>query len=113
MKKALATATVASLLTLILGVVTITQAADGKQIFMDQKCNICHSIESQGIEKKMKKMESPELSNIGAEIESAEWLKGFLLQEKKKDGKQHQRKFKGSDQELDTLVSWIMSLETS
>jgi mono/diheme cytochrome c family protein len=113
MRKVLAVTAAASLLALFLGLATVTQAADGKQIFMDQKCNLCHSIESQGIEKKMKKMETPELSNIGTQIESAEWLKGFLLQQEMKDGKKHQKKFSGSDEELDTLVNWIMSLKTS
>jgi mono/diheme cytochrome c family protein len=117
MRRILEITVAVSVLALVLGLAgtgtSAGRAEEGKQIFLDQKCNLCHSIESQGIEKRMEKMKGAELSNIGSEIESAEWLKGFLLQEKMKDGDKHQRKFSGSDEEFDTLVSWIMSLKSS
>lgn len=85
----------------------------GKVLFLAKKCNLCHGIESQGIAKKSEKMKGEELSNIGSEIPSADWLKGWLLQTELKDGDKHQKKFKGTDEELQTLIDWILTLKTS
>lgn len=90
-----------------------TQAADGKAIFLDSKCNTCHSVDSQSISKTNDKMKAPDLSNAGAMVESADWLKKFLTREVKLHDKNHLKKFSGTDEELGALVDWIMSLKTS
>jgi cytochrome c2 len=103
-----------SLLALILMVpVSQAGAADGKEIFLAQKCNMCHSIDSQEIVKKSEKMKGAELSDVGSRVTDAAWLKGFLTQTEMKDGEKHKKKFKGTDEELDTLVTWILSLKSS
>ncbi len=86
-------------------------AADGKAIFLGQKCNLCHTIDSQSIAKTSEKMKAPDLSNAAGLVESADWLKSFLKKEVKKDDKAHQREFKGTPEELDTVVQWLMTLK--
>lgn len=112
MKKTVAVISVVAFV-VIVGLTSVAQAADGKALFESKKCNLCHSIESQGIAKKSEKMKGAELSNIGASIESAESLKKFLTQETMKDGEKHKKKWTGTDEELDTIVNWVMTLKTS
>ncbi len=88
-------------------------AADAKEIFLGQKCNLCHTIDSQGIAKTSDKMKAPDLSNASGLIESADWLKSFLKKQVKKDDKNHLREFKGTDEELDAVVQWLMTLKKS
>jgi mono/diheme cytochrome c family protein len=88
-------------------------AADGKAVFLEMKCNLCHTIDSQGIAKTSEKMKAPDLSNAAGLVESADWLKSFMKREVKKDDKNHQREFKGTDEELDAVVQWLMTLKKS
>ena len=57
MKKALACMSLTTLL-VIIALVPAAQAgdADGKALFLEKKCNLCHAIDSQGITKKSEKM---------------------------------------------------------
>lgn len=112
MKRAVAVMSLATFV-LVVGLASVSQAADGKALFEEKKCNLCHSVESQGIAKKSEKMKGAELSNAGATVESAEWLKNFLIQDTMKDGEKHKKKWTGTDEELDTIVTWVMSLKTS
>ena len=88
-------------------------AADGKALFLEKKCNQCHSVDSQSIEKTSKTMKGPDLSNAASLVESADWAKSFLKREVKKDDKNHQREYKGTEEELEAIVSWLMTLKTS
>ena len=87
-------------------------AADGKALFVEKKCNMCHSVDSQSIAKTSKTMKGPDLSNASALVESADWAKSFLKREVKKDDKNHQREFTGTDEELNAIVDWLMTLKT-
>lgn len=82
---------------------------DGKAIFLAQKCDLCHSVPTAGIEAKMKseKMRGPDLVNLGAERDAA-WLKQYLKKEVDLDGKKHGKAFTAGDAELDTLVAWLL-----
>jgi cytochrome c551/c552 len=88
-------------------------AADGKAVFLEKKCNTCHSVDSQSIVKTSEKMKGPDLSNAASLVESADWAKSFLKREVKKDDKNHQREFNGTDEELSAIVDWLMTLKTS
>jgi mono/diheme cytochrome c family protein len=112
MMKALVAFSVVAL-ALVVGAAPATYAADGKALFTEKKCDLCHSIESQGIQKKSEKMKGAELSDAGNMVSDAEWLKKFLTQDELKDGDKHQRKWKGTDEELNAIVTWIMSLKKS
>lgn len=115
------------LVLLILGALMIASpgpvAADeaGKAAFIAAKCNDCHSIKAAGIE--VKKGEeslegdddgdkSPDLSGVGAEHD-ADWMAQFLKKKvKNDDGKKHKKRFKGSDDKLKELTTYLASLKT-
>ncbi len=85
----------------------------GQTAFLENKCNTCHSVDSAEIAKKSKKMKGTDLSDAGAQVESAEWVKGFLLKEQENDGKKHKKSWKGTDEQLDAIIEWIMGLKKS
>lgn len=82
---------------------------NGQQIFSDSKCIKCHSVESMEITST--KDEPVDLSNAGANHD-AEFLKKYLVKEETINDKKHKTKFKGSDEELDALVNWLLTLKT-
>jgi len=84
------------------------QGLNGKQIFMDSKCNNCHTINSAEITSK--KDDAVDLSNAGS-VGDAQLIKTYLLKETKINDKDHKMKFKGSDAELNTLAEWLASLK--
>jgi mono/diheme cytochrome c family protein len=88
---------------------------DGKTIFLAQKCQTCHSINSQDIkrliEPKAGAVVPADLSNEGAKHNS-DWISKWLMKEAELDGQKHIKKFKGSDDELKTLSYWIGLLKT-
>jgi mono/diheme cytochrome c family protein len=81
---------------------------DGKAIFMAQKCNMCHNVPTQNIERTMKseKMAGPDLVNIKVE---APTLIKYLRKQADINGKKHGKAFTGSDEELGALVAWIQA----
>jgi len=82
---------------------------DGKQIFIDSKCNNCHNVTSMEITSK--KDDAVDLSNAGS-VGDAQLIKSYLLKEAKLNDKDHKIKFKGSEAELNVLVNWLLSLKT-
>jgi mono/diheme cytochrome c family protein len=100
----------------VVGLASVAFGSDvpaGQTAFLENKCNTCHSVDSAEIAKKSEKMKGPDLSNAGAEVKSAEWLKGFLLKTEKLDEKAHKKTWKGTDEQLDAIVKWMMSLKKS
>ena len=85
------------------------QELDGKQIFVDSKCNNCHTVNSMEITSK--KDAATDLSNVGS-LGDAQLMKSYLLKEAKINDKDHKLKFKGSEAELDAIVNWLLSLKT-
>jgi cytochrome c2 len=81
----------------------------GKKIFIDNKCNMCHTVKSAGIESK--KSDATDLSNVGAQMKSEDIMK-YLKKEMKLNNKDHKTAFKGSDEELTKLVEWLSTLKT-
>ena len=79
---------------------------DGKAIFV-AKCGNCHSIASAGIEAKAKseRMRGPDL---GGSKMSAKEMAGYLKKETSLDGNKHKIAFKGSDEELQALIDWLL-----
>ncbi|HEY7160879.1 MAG TPA: c-type cytochrome [Acidobacteriota bacterium] len=95
--------------------VQICTAADtampaGQKLFMDKKCNTCHSIDSVKITKKMASSKAPDLSNVGAE-KNAEWIAKWLNKEVDVNGKKHSATFKGTPEETKTLSDWLATLK--
>jgi len=79
----------------------------GKKVFIDKKCGSCHSVETAGITSKKK--DAVDLSNAGSN--KADVLTKYLKKEAKIDNKDHKIAFKGSDEELKSLVSWLETLK--
>jgi len=89
-------------------------APAGKAAFVELKCSLCHSIDSQGIERKSKseKTKGPDLSTIGATHDAA-WLGKFLRKEvANADGKKHDKDFKGTPEQLQQIADFLASLKT-
>lgn len=81
----------------------------GKKIFVDKKCNMCHTVKSVGIESK--KSDASDLSNTGVGMNSEDMIK-YLKKEMKLNGQDHKTAFKGSDEDLKKLVEWLSTLKT-
>ena len=83
--------------------------AAGKTLFLNQKCNLCHSIPPAGIEAMTKSaaIKGPDLVNLSQKHDKA-WIEKWLRLEETMNGKKHKKKFTGSDEELDTLVDWLL-----
>lgn len=97
---------------LAIGAICVAASAasgDGKAVFEAQKCNTCHSVSSAGIQAKTtsEKMKGPDLTGVG-ERHPREWIVQYVRKEADKDGKKHATAFKGSDEELQALVDWLL-----
>lgn len=81
---------------------------DGKKVFVDNKCSMCHTVKSAGIESK--KSDASDLSAVGKD-QTAEFLMKYLKKEAKLNDKDHKSSFKGSDEDLKVLVDWLLTLK--
>ena len=81
----------------------------GQQLFLAQKCNTCHSVPPVGIEAKTKSesMRGDDLVNI-ADERTPEWVAQYLTKKVQLDDADHKKEFKGTPEELDTLVTWVL-----
>lgn len=77
--------------------------ADGKAVFVEQKCTKCHA--APGIPGGKKNLEG-----VGKK-HTADWIKKWLKKEEQLEGKKHKKMFGGTPAELDTLVKWLSSLK--
>jgi mono/diheme cytochrome c family protein len=79
---------------------------DGKQIFLAQKCNMCHSVSTADITAttKSEKMKGPDLVNVKTD---AKVLADYLRKKADLNKKKHTKAFTGSDEELGALIAWI------
>jgi mono/diheme cytochrome c family protein len=94
---------------------------DGKTLFLDNKCNGCHTIQSQAIVKKKaedadakeekSEKKPPDLSAVGLE-RKAPWMSKYLMKTEAIKGEKHGRKFRGTEAELATLTTWLETLKT-
>lgn len=80
---------------------------DGKQIFLAQKCNLCHSVPPAGIAATVKseRMKGPDL--VGLSKRDATLLNGYLRKTANINGKKHGKQFTGSDEEIGALIAWL------
>ena len=116
MKKPIAVATVLAAalvaVSLLAPPATTAEELDAKALFTDtHKCNMCHSVPAAEIAAKTKseKMKGPEL---GGKIEGDfETIAAYVRKAGELDGKNHKKEFKGTDEELQTIIDWLGSLE--
>ncbi len=102
---------------LLIGAMSASRAAaaDGKELFVAQKCSLCHSIAAAGITAttKSEKMKGPQLDGVVAE-KGVEWTLKFLHKEVELEGKKHGKDIsKLSDADLKTLVDWLATQKKS
>lgn len=83
------------------------EAAGGQAVFEAQKCNMCHGVPTVGIEAKTQseKMRGKDLVDLDRD---ADWLKQYLMKEVQLDDADHKKEFKGTDEELQVLVDWLL-----
>lgn len=81
---------------------------DGEKVFTEN-CAECHGVKAAGIMAKTKdaEMKGPDLTGIGEKYQT-KWMVRYVKLETKNDGKSHKKKFKGSDEELQVLVDWLL-----
>lgn len=87
----------------------LAQNNSEKTIFVNQKCNLCHSLSTQGIEAKTmsERLKGPDLVNLASKHKS-KWISRYLKKKVKMNGKLHKTSFKGTDEELQALVDWLL-----
>ncbi|HEY4612683.1 MAG TPA: cytochrome c [Bacteroidota bacterium] len=81
----------------------------GKKIFTENKCQSCHSVEAVGIKKKPNQ-KPPDLSTVGSE-RKADVIAAFLKKKETLNNAKHMVSFKGSDEDLGVLSTWLESLK--
>jgi mono/diheme cytochrome c family protein len=94
---------------------------DGKAIFLENKCNTCHTIQVAGVEKRKattaedgeKKTDKkpPDLSGVGLE-HKPEWIAAYLMKTEAIKGEKHNRKFRGPESDLKIVSTWLSTLKT-
>ncbi len=91
------------------------EQADGRQVFLDAKCNLCHAVPAVDIPAKTKseKLKGPDLGGPLPDGFTFADLAAYLRKETDRDGVEHKKEFKGTDEELQTIVDWLGSLEAA
>jgi cytochrome c2 len=93
---------------LLFGIAGFAQEADqieaGKKVYSEMKCAMCHKIG--GVGGKI----GPELSGVGTR-KDAQWIMGFLKDPKSVIPGTKQPPFKGTDEQLEALVAYLISLK--
>ena len=88
------------------------QVRSGSIIFLEMKCNKCHTINSQAIEcSETTKNSINDLSTVGDSLE-IENFKDYLVKKVKLNNKKHPIAFKGKKNDLDILCNWLHNLSS-
>lgn len=85
----------------------------GAKEFLAAKCNVCHGVEAADIAPKAKseKMLGPDLGGYKTEVEFATFV-AYVRKAGELEGKTHKKEFKGTDEELQTIMDWLAALES-
>ena len=78
---------------------------DGKQVFLDQKCQTCHAVSSADI-KATGKVKAPDLTGKAATVDAAK-LAAYLRRNDTVNGKKHVKPFTGSDEQMGAMIAWL------
>ena len=82
---------------------------DAKDIFLTEKCQRCHSIETLNITNTGQK-DISDLSAVGSK-RTAEWLIKYLRREEAINGKKHLKNLKTSGADIEKLANWLATLK--
>ncbi len=91
----------------------------GKDIFIKNRCNSCHTIKAESITKKASEdgeeeagdRKAPDLSGIG-KTKTAVWMAKYLMKLEKNEGELHRKKFRGTEAELKAVTAWLETMKT-
>lgn len=110
--KTLSTALTITVLAALFLAAPAALAADGQEVFMGERCNMCHGVAAADIEAKTssEKMLGPDLSGYQPSVDF-ETVAAYLRKEGELESGKHKGNFKGTDEELQTLLDWLGSLE--
>jgi mono/diheme cytochrome c family protein len=97
-------------LVMLLATPLFAEEPAGKKIFLDNKCNTCHSIDSQQIKRTLATSKAPDLSNIGSE-KDAQWIMQYLEKKVELNGKKHMKAWAGKPEDFKTLADWLATLK--
>ena len=76
----------------------------GKQLYTQKKCGLCHTVDGSGGRK------GGDLSDVGGKRD-AEWLTKYMKDPKSVIPEAKMPAFRGTDEELNALVAYLMSLK--
>jgi hypothetical protein len=84
-----------------------------EKAFVANKCNMCHSIETLGIERTSTsdKMKAADLSSVGDRHDS-EWIVRFLEKETELEGEPHKLSYKGTGEDLAAIADWLAAMRS-
>ncbi|MFH1865921.1 MAG: c-type cytochrome [Candidatus Eisenbacteria bacterium] len=90
----------------------------GQKVFTEAKCQMCHTVYSSGIgEPPAEDAEAgddvagqSDLSTTGVG-RTAQWMSLFMQKKETLNDKKHVLSFNGSDEDLATLVDWLLTLK--
>jgi mono/diheme cytochrome c family protein len=90
-------------------------AAQGKGLFLKNKCRSCHSISAENIKRtgtvsKTAKHKPPDLSSVGIDRDH-EWIGKFLVRQEKLEGRLHPIRFRGTEDQREALAKWLETLK--
>jgi cytochrome c553 len=88
---------------------TNLEGEEGKKLFIEKKCNLCHSVEVTGIESKMK--DGVDLSKVGDKYD-AEFLAKYLTKKETINDEEHKIILKGTEEEINAITEWLSSLKS-
>jgi mono/diheme cytochrome c family protein len=93
----------------------------GQKVFTDAQCQLCHTVYSSGIgqpptedtdaDTEAEDGEGrPDLSAVGVG-RTAEWMSLYMKKRETIEDRKHMLSFSGSDEDLATLVDWLLTLK--
>jgi cytochrome c oxidase subunit 2 len=82
----------------------VVDPALGEKIYSAKRCGACHVIQGKGGKL------GPPLSDIASKRD-AQWLKAFLKDPKTINPESKMSRFKGTDDELETLITYLLTLK--
>ena len=87
------------------------EAAAAQEVFLANKCNLCHAVPAAEIEAKTKSKTLKGKDLGGPVEEDFEVIAAYLRKQSELEGKSHKKEFKGSDEELQVILDWLAGLE--
>ena len=97
---------------------SVASASDGRTVFVDQKCNWCHTINDLGVdrpEEKRARKGGPDLSNVGTRFDPI-WFQRWLSEKEKRKSMTsdaivaHRKQIKNNPDDLRALVRFLGTL---